>query len=101
MKTKILFLILCTGMLLLGWPSKALFAKSSAGYLMRGTAKTFLSAFEIPRTMLQHSQQVMFPFGLVTGTVVGAARTVTGTLSGVFDLARGAAPYAKYAIFLV
>jgi hypothetical protein len=69
--------------------------------LIQGTAKTLLSAFEIPRTMLQHSQQMMFPFGLVTGSVVGAARTVTGTLSGVFDLARGAAPFAKYAIFFV
>ncbi len=88
-------------MLLLGWPSKAVLAQSSAGYLIQGTAKTLLSVFEIPRTMLQHSQNVIFPVGLVTGSMVGAVRTVTGTLSGVFDLARGAAPYAKYAIFLV
>ena len=69
----------------------------NVGLIFRGVAKTLFSAFEIPRSMLQDTTRVGFPFGLVTGVVGGSARTVFGTLSGAADIARGAAPYAKYA----
>lgn len=71
------------------------------GLIFRGLAKTLFSVFEIPKSMLQDSTRVVFPFGLVTGAVGGSVKTVLGTLGGVVDIARGAAPYAKYGIFFI
>ena len=71
---------------------------SNGDYLVRGTARTMMSTMEIPRTMVEDSRYVPFPFGLVTGALRGAFRTVLGIVGGAADLARGAAPYAKYAI---
>jgi hypothetical protein len=69
----------------------------SVGLIMRGVARTLFSAFEIPKSMIQGSTQA-FPIGIVTGTLVGSVKMVAGTLMGAADIARGAAPYAKYAI---
>jgi len=66
-------------------------------YATRGAGKIVGSMFAIPKAMLQDSGHVMFPFGLVTGAVRGTIQTVTGVVSGVVDVARGGAPYAKYA----
>lgn len=66
-------------------------------YAARGTAKILGGVFAIPKAMLQDSGRMMFPFGLVTGAVRGTVQTVTGVVSGVADVARGGAPYAKYA----
>ena len=66
-------------------------------YAARGTGKIIGSVFAIPKAMLQDSGRMMFPFGLVTGAVRGTVQTVTGVVGGVTDVARGGAPYAKYA----
>ena len=66
-------------------------------YAARGAGKIFSSMFAIPKAMLQDSGHVLFPFGLVTGAVRGTVQTVTGVVGGTVDVARGAAPYAKYA----
>jgi len=66
-------------------------------YAARGAGKIFGSLFAIPKAMLQDSGRVLFPFGLVTGAVRGTVQTVTGVVGGVVDVARGGAPYAKYA----
>lgn len=66
-------------------------------YAARGTGKIVGGMFAIPRAMLQDSGRVMFPFGLVTGAIRGTFQTVTGVVGGVADVARGGAPYAKYA----
>lgn len=66
-------------------------------YAARGAGKIFGSLFAIPKAMLQDSGRVLFPFGLVTGAVRGTFQTVTGVVGGVVDVARGGAPYAKYA----
>lgn len=66
-------------------------------YAARGAGKIVGGVFAIPKAMLQDSGRVMFPFGLVTGAVRGTVQTVTGVVSGVVDVARGGAPYAKYA----
>ncbi len=68
--------------------------------LFRGAARTLFSAFEIPRTILQNPGGTPFPLNIVTGTVAGSLKTVAGTVMGAADLARGAAPYAKYLVFL-
>lgn len=66
-------------------------------YAARGASKLVGSVFAIPKAMLQDSGRVMFPFGLVTGAIRGTCQTVGGVVSGAVDLARGGAPYAKYA----
>ena len=69
-----------------------------AALILRGTAKTVGSVLQVPASMLADSTQVMFPFGLLTGAVKGTVRAVVGTVSGALDIARGGAPYAKYAL---
>ena len=59
---------------------------TDVAYAARGAGKILGGVFAIPKAMLQDSGRVMFPFGLVTGAV-----------DGVVDVARGGAPYAKYA----
>ncbi len=66
-------------------------------YAARGASKLVGSVFAIPKAMLQDSGRVMFPFGLITGAIRGTVQTVTGVVGGVVDVARGGAPYAKYA----
>jgi hypothetical protein len=69
----------------------------NVAYAARGAGKIFGSLFAIPKAMLQDSGRVLFPFGLVTGAVRGTVQTVTGVVGGTVDVARGSAPYAKYA----
>ncbi len=66
-------------------------------YATRGASKIVGGVFAIPKAMLQDSGRVLFPFGLVTGAIRGTVQTVTGVVGGVVDVARGGAPYAKYA----
>lgn len=66
-------------------------------HIARGAGKIIGSAFAIPKAMLQDSTRVLFPFGLLTGAVRGTVQTVTGIVGGTLDVARGSAPYAKYA----
>lgn len=67
--------------------------------IMRGAGRTFFSVFQIPKDMITYAPKA-FPVGLVAGTVTGTMKAVAGTVVGAFDMARGAAPYAKYLIFL-
>ena len=66
-------------------------------YAARGAGKIVGGVFAIPKAMLQDTGRVMFPFGLVTGAIRGTVNTVTGVIGGTIDVARGGAPYAKYA----
>jgi hypothetical protein len=68
-----------------------------SSYAARGAGKILGGVFAIPKAMLQDSGRVMFPFGLVTGAIRGTVQTVTGVVGGAVDVARGGAPYAKYA----
>lgn len=68
------------------------------GLITRGLAKTLFSVFEIPRDMVANSGTA-FPLGILGGAVRGTMKAVVGTIGGVGDIARGAAPYAKYAVF--
>lgn len=72
----------------------------NVSYIARGASRMVGGLFSIPKSMLQDSTRVLFPFGLVTGAVRGTMQTVTGVLCGTADVARGAAPYAKYLVFL-
>jgi len=65
--------------------------------IVNGVAKTISSAFAIPFGILGGAAQNGFPFGLVTGAVQGTFSAVGKAVSGAADIARGGAPYAKYA----
>ena len=96
-KTKVLLgLWLVLSVLLMSSPVYAEVGQDVA-YAARGAGKIVGGMFAIPKAMLQDSGRVMFPFGLVTGAIRGTVQTVTGVVSGTVDVARGAAPYAKYA----
>ena len=84
-------------MFFIGFPKIA--AAGNGDYLVRGAAKTMFATMEIPRSMISQSTRAPFPVGLVTGAISGVFRTALGIVSGAADLARGAAPYAKYAVF--
>jgi hypothetical protein len=72
----------------------------STAYLFRGLARTLATAFEIPKTVLGMTASSLSPVGLVEGVLSGTMKTVGGLLGASQDLVRGAAPYAKYAVFL-
>lgn len=75
------------------------FAGGNIGLALRGVFKTVGAAFQVPVGVLSNSTTA-FPFGMVFGAVEGTVKAVSGTVSGAWDIARGAGPYAKYLIFL-
>lgn len=75
------------------------FAKSTDVLLFRGIGKAVVAVLSIPVGVATGAAQGSFPFGMIGGVVKGTANAVGGTLSSAFDLARGGAPYAKYAVF--
>ncbi|MBI3307450.1 MAG: hypothetical protein HYZ84_06580 [Candidatus Omnitrophica bacterium] len=92
-KTILVFLIsLCL------FCSHTAYAQDNVGLIFRGIAKLLATVIRVPATIIQGSA-TSFPFGIVTGVIGGAFQAVTGAISGGADVARGAAPYAKYAAF--
>ncbi len=80
------------------WLSAPLQAGTSEALLMRGTGKALGAAMSIPAGMMAGAARGGFPFGMIGGILQGTFSAVGNVVSGAFDLARGAAPYAKYAI---
>lgn len=66
------------------------------GYVANGTSQVVGGVFALPTEVLKGATQ-SFPFGIVTGAVKGTFKTLGGVFGGAFNIARGAAPYAKYA----
>ena len=73
-------------------------AHASVNLIARGLVKTVAAVFEVPKALITGAGS-SFPLGIVTGAITGTMRTVAGTVMGATDMARGAAPYAKYALF--
>lgn len=96
MKAKWIFLVVLLTLLVFDSPAFA----DDIGMILGGTAKLVTTAFQAPFSMLSASGS-NFPFGLVGGVVQGTYSTIMGTLSGATDVARGAAPYAKYMVFFI
>jgi len=93
------FASILLGAILLVFSPQA-FAKPTDALLFRGIGKAIVSVLSIPVGVATGAAQGGFPFGMIGGVVKGTANAVAGTLSSAFDLARGGAPYAKYAAFL-
>ncbi len=73
-------------------------AHANMALIAQGFAKTMYALVQVPASMIVGSTQ-SFPLGIVTGAVAGTMKMAVGTVMGAADMARGAAPYAKYAIF--
>ena len=87
---------LIAAVLLFAGPSSYADSGEDIAYASRGAGKILGGLFALPVAMLQGAGR-SFPFGLVTGAVQGTFQTVSGVVGGAVDVARGAAPYAKYA----
>ena len=73
-------------------------ARADMARIAGGLAKTMYALVQVPANMVAGGAQ-SFPLGLVTGAVTGTVKMAVGTVMGVADMAAGAAPYAKYAVF--
>ena len=92
-KTPFILLILLGADLLSPSPARA-----DVALIASGLAKTMYALVQVPANMIAGGAQ-SFPLGIVTGAVAGTMKMAVGTVMGAADMARGAAPYAKYAIF--
>ncbi len=72
---------------------------SDTSRFMQGFTKVMVSPFYAPKEIIQKTFTQMPPIGTVNGAITGVFRTVTTLMSGLFDMAGAAAPYAKYALF--
>ena len=95
-KRKIFFILLIVFILGVSQPAYA--GGDNITLIFSGLARTVFSVVKLPVTILAGSTKA-FPLGLISGVFTGTAQAIGGTLAGVFDTARGAAPYAKYAVF--
>jgi len=77
------------------------FAKPTDALIFRGIGKAIVGVLSIPVGVATGAAQGGFPFGMIGGVIKGTASAVGSTVSGAFDLARGGAPYAKYAAFAI
>ncbi len=86
--------------LLLFLGSGGLFAgNDNLGLIMNGVGKTVVAAAQVPQALSRSGGA--FPFGIVNAAMGGSMRALQGALNGASDIARGAAPYAKYMLFFI
>lgn len=72
----------------------------NVSYIERGFFRIFTAAFQLPRYLIHKTLTGPPIVGTLDGAVTGAFYTVSSVVGGAFDIARGAAPYAKYLVFL-
>ncbi len=95
-----LFLYAYFGFLFLGLLGLSRPAYADLDLVARGMAKTFAAVLETPKGVITGAGS-SFPLGIIPGAITGTMRTVAGTVMGAADIARGAAPYAKYLVFMI
>ncbi len=69
------------------------------GTVAVGASQIVGGALALPVEILKGATQ-SFPFGILAGAMRGTMRTLGGVFGGAFNVAKGAAPYAKYAAFI-
>jgi len=70
------------------------------GLVFQGVARIVGSVLQVPIHLVSRTAQDPFPIGLVTGTLEGAFYLLAEAVAGTGQIAAGAAPYAKYLVFL-
>ncbi len=70
-----------------------------AGYVATGATQIVGGALALPVEILKGGVQ-SFPFGIIAGALRGTVKTLGGVFGGAVNIARGSAPYAKYAAFV-
>ena len=70
-------------------------------YISRGFFRILTAAFQIPRYLLYKTLSEPIGLGTVDGALTGAYYAVAELSGGALDIARGAAPYAKYMVFFL
>ncbi len=70
-------------------------------YIERGFFRIFTAAFQLPIYLVQKTLNGPPIVGTVDGVLTGTFYAISSVTGGVFDLVRGAVPYAKYLIFFV
>ncbi len=70
-------------------------------YIGRGVYRILGAVFQIPRYMLYKTMSRPLGLGTVDGALAGTFEAVSSLTRGALDIGRGAAPYAKYAVFFI
>ena len=70
-------------------------------YINRGFFRILTAAFQIPRYLIYKTLSEPLGLGTVDGALQGAFYSVAELSGGALDIARGAAPYAKYSLFFL
>ena len=68
---------------------------SDTSRFVQGFGKILVAPFYTPSEVLAKTF-TQFPFGVVNGALTGVYKTTTTLMSGIWDMAGAAAPYAKY-----
>jgi len=98
MKKKTTFFLLFLVFLTFFSTPQFAFAGKTEALLYRGTARIMNAPFQIPNKMVLRTRQHGLP-GILTGMIEGTMHMVGGVVFGALDVALGAAPLAKYAVF--
>lgn len=70
---------------------------SDTSRFVQGFTKVVTAPFYAPVEIIQKSFTQVPPIGTINGAITGVYHTVATLMSGLFDMAGAAAPYAKYA----
>ena len=73
---------------------------SDTARFVQGFSKIITAPFYAPVGVLKGIFTPFPPVGVISGALAGTYQTVTGLMSGLWDIAGAAAPYAKYALLL-
>ena len=68
---------------------------SDTSRFVQGFGKVLAAPFYLPSEIIQKTFSE-FPLGVINGTLGGVYRMSSMLVSGIFDMAGAAAPYAKY-----
>lgn len=81
-------------------PHSPLYAENhdrNFAYISRGVFRILGASFQIPNVMLRRTLSRPLGLGTVEGALGGTFAAVSELTRGMLDVARGAAPYSKYA----
>lgn len=97
-KQVLLILLMTAGIFFLA-PHPSLRADDiqNINYIERGFSRILTAAFQLPRYLIYKTLSGPPLIGTIDGALTGTFYTISSLMGGVFDIARGAVPYGKYA----